>query len=256
MGARIDWQGLSEQTAHRPWPLPSRRWFMTMSWLDLLFAHWSLDPAVVRQRLPDELELDTFEGRAYLGVVPFRMEAVGPRVLSWLPARLPGPRDFPELNVRTYVIHQGKPGVWFFSLDATDPIAVWGARTGFHLPYFKAEISLREQDGWVEYHSRRHDRRCGPGEFRARYRPVGERLQVASGSLEHWLTERYCLYASDRVGRIRRGEIHHVPWSLFEAEAEIELNTVADAHGYPLAEAGDPLLHFARHLDVVAWLLD
>ena len=227
-----------------------------MSWLDLLFAHWRVDPAVLRERMPQEIELDTFEGRAYVGVVPFRMESVGPRGLGWLPARLPGPRDFCELNVRTYVTTGGKPGVWFFSLDAADSLAVWAARGTFHLPYFDAEITSSDRDGWIEYRSRRQDRRCGPGEFRACYRPVGEQVEVRPDSLEAWLTERYCLYAMDRAGKVRRGEIHHLPWPLFEAEAEIEVNTVAAAHDLDLAAAGDPLLHYARHLDVLAWWLD
>ena len=251
----VYWSGLTEHTDHRPWPLPSRPWVMTMSWLDLLFAHWPVDASTLRALVPEDLELDTFEGQAWLGVVPFRMEKVGPRGLGWLPGRLPGPRSFPELNVRTYVSRDGKPGVWFFSLDATDALAVAGARASFHLPYFRAGIETRERAGWVEYASRRTDRRAGPGELRARYRPVGEALTVRPGELEHWLTERYCLYAQDRRGRIRRGDIHHLPWPLHEAEAEIETSTVADAFGLRLR--GEPaLLHFARRIDVVAWWLE
>ena len=226
---------------------------MTMTWHDLLFAHWSFAPETLRALVPEALELDVFAGRAFVGVVPFRMERVGPRGLGWLPSRLPGPRAFPELNVRTYVRVGGKPGAWFFSLAAASALAVEGARAGFRLPYFRAEMSVRERGGWVEYASRRTDSRVGPGAFRARYRPLGERLTPEPGSLEHWLTERYCLYALDRRGRPRRGEIHHLPWPLFGAEAEIEVNTVADAHG--LALEGAPLLHFARRLDVVAWWL-
>ncbi len=251
----VAWHTLTEETAHRPWLLPSRPWLMTMSWCDLLFAHWRVAQTVLRELMPAGLQLDTFEEQAYVGVVPFRMEQVGPRGLGWLPGSLPGPRSFNELNLRTYVVHEGKPGVWFFSLDAASPLAVWGARTGFHLPYFHADIAVTHQGDWVDYRSERRDRRCGPGVFRARYRPIGERLIVEPQTLEHWLTERYCLYAVDRRGRIRRGEIHHLPWSLFEAEAEIEVNTVAEAFGLPL-EKDSPLLHFARRLDVVAWWLD
>ena len=250
----VDWRALTAETTHRPWPLPARPWVMTMTWLDLLFAHWSVEPSVLRALVPGALELDTFEGEAFVGVVPFRMASVGPRGLGWLPAALPGPRAFPELNVRTYVVVDGKPGVWFFSLDAASRLAVEGARAGFRLPYFSAEMSVAERGGWVEYSSRRTDRRLGPGQFRGRYRPVGERLDVRSGSLEHWLTERYCLYAIDRRGRPRRGEIHHVPWPLYSAEADFGVNTICDAHGLVLE--GAPLLHFARRLDVVAWWLD
>lgn len=251
----VAWSALTERTDHRPWPLPRRPWVMTMSWLDLLFAHWSFEPAALRAVVPEPLELDTFEGRAYLGVVPFRMENVGPRGLGWLPARLPGPRAFPELNVRTYVVLDGKPGVWFLSLDAGSALAVEGARAGFHLPYYRAEMDLRERGGWVEVSSRRTDARIGPGEFRARYRGVGERLTARPGSLEHWLTERYCLYTRDRRGRVLRGDIHHPPWPLTAAEAQIEVATVADAHGLTL-DGAPPLLHFARRLDVVAWWPD
>lgn len=251
----IRWSALTERTDHRPWPLPRRPWAMTMSWLDLLFAHWEVAAETLARRLPAGLELDTFDGRAFLGVVPFRMEHVGPRGLAWLPGRLPGPRSFPELNIRTYVRREAKPGVWFLSLDADDPLAVWGARRGFHLPYFHADIATRERRGWIEYRSLRRDRRSAPGELQARYRPVGPALRARPGSLEHWLTERYCLYAVDRRGRVRRGEIHHHPWPLFEAEAEIGINTVAEAFGLPLA--GPPWwLHFSRRLDVIAWSLD
>ena len=242
------------ETAHRPWPLPERPWLMTMSWLDLLFAHWSLDPEVLRPLVPPSLELDTYDGRAWLSVVPFRMEGVGPRLLRHLPTRLPGPRAFPELNLRTYVTVGGKPGVWFLSLDATSPLAVWGARRFFHLPYFRAHISTRERDGWIEYESERRDPRLGPGIFRGRFRSVGDRLQVPPGSLDHWLTERYCLYTTNRHGTPLRGDIHHRPWPLFAAEADIETNTVAEAHGLVLE--GRPVLHFSRELDVVAWGLE
>ncbi len=251
----VDWRSLTEHVEHRPWPLPKRPWVMTMSWVDLLFAHWRVEPEELAALLPEGLDLDTFDGRAYLGVVPFRMESVGPRGLGWLPGRLPGPRAFPELNVRTYVVGGGKPGVWFLSLDATDRLAVLGARAGFNLPYFNAEITAREHGGWIEYASRRIDRRIGAGELRARYRGVGTRLSVLPGSLEHWLTERYCLYAAGRDGRVRRGDIHHLPWPLHEAEVEIETNTIAEAHGLRLDGAPE-LAHFARRIDVVCWWPD
>lgn len=249
------WSSLVRDTAHRPWPLPARPWAMTMSWHDLLFAHWSFAPEVVRALVPEALELDIFDGRAWVGVVPFRMESVGPRALHALPARLPM-RAFPELNVRTYVRHGGKPGVWFFSLDAASRLAVWGARRFFHLPYFHAAMDVRERDGWIEYTSRRRDHRAAPGNFIGRYRPLGERLRAEAGSLEHWLTERYCLYALDPLGRVHRGEIHHVPWPLHAAEARLDANTVAKAHGLRLEAGRGPLLHFARQLDVVAWGLE
>lgn len=253
----ISWHDLTRSVAHRPWPLPKQPWVMTMSWVDLLFAHWSFDPAVVRPLIPRGLELETYDGRAWLGVVPFRMESVGPRGLGWLPGRLPSPRSFPELNLRTYVRHGDMPGVCFFSLDATSRLAVEAARRFFHLPYVKAQIQCRRRDGWVDYHCHRQDRRLAGGEFKGRYRPAGV---IEADPLELWLTERYCLYSQDRRGRLWRGHIHHLPWPLQRAEVEIEVNSIADAHGFRLDEidspSGEPLLHFVERLDVVAWGLE
>lgn len=231
---------------------------MAMRWLDLLFAHWPVDAATLRPLIPETLELDTFEGRAWLGIVPFRMEGVRPPgcpPLPWVSA-------FAELNVRTYVKTRdeeagGKPGVWFFSLDAANPLAVRVARRTFHLPYFDARMRTRETDGWVAYDSRRTHRGAPPGVLRTRYRPTGDPYRSESGNLDHWLTERYCLYSQDRRGRVFRGDIHHLPWPLRPAEAEIE----EDSLTRPLGETGaeierpdiPPLLHFARRLDVVAW---
>ena len=246
-----DWSALLDQHAHRPYPLPDRAWHMTMSWLDLLFAHWSFAPETIRALLPDNLELDTFEGKAWVAVVPFRMTHVGPRGLNWLP----GVSAFPELNVRTYVVHEGKPGVWFFSLDAASSLAVAGARTAFHLPYYRAVMRCEEREGWIDYASDRRHAGAPGGVFQGRYRGVGEVYQSRPGTLEQWLTERYCLYACDRKGRIRRGEIHHLPWPLQRAEAEIETCTVTDGWNIQLPDE-PPLLHFVRRIDVVAWLLE
>ena len=214
-----DWSALLDVHAHRPYPLPDRTWAMTMAWLDLLFAHWSFAPDDIRKLLPANLELDTFEGRAWVGVVPFRMTDVGPRGLNWVP----GVSAFPELNVRTYVTRDGKPGVWFFSLDATSKLAVRAARMGFSLPYYDATMRCESVDGWIEYRSERDD---PAGVFAGRYRAVGPVYQSQPGTLESWLTERYCLYAANGDGELRRGEIHHPPWPLARAEAEIR-----DLHG-------------------------
>jgi len=252
------WNALLKEHAHRPWPLAARPWVMTMTWADLLFAHWTVPVEKLRERVPPVLELDTFDGRAYLGVVPFRMEAVGPRGLGWLPSRLPSPRAFPELNVRTYVRAGGKPGVFFFSLDATSRLAVWGARTFFDLPYVNAEIRVVREGDTFRYESHRRDPRGGEGAFAGTYRPEGAPYLAEPGSLEHWLTERYCLYAVDSLsaadprGRLRRGEVHHVQWPLRRASAEIEVNTVAEAQGFELVGPAEHL-HFVDRIDVLAW---
>lgn len=221
---------------------------MAQSWHDLLFAHWRVEEAALRRHVPANLEIDTYEGQAWLGVVPFRMSGVrlrGTPAVPWLSA-------FPELNVRTYVVADGKPGVWFFSLDAANKIAVAIARRWFHLPYFRARMSCEERNGWTEYRSGRAHRGAPCGVLYGRYRPAGATFCSKRGSLEHFLTERYCLYAADGTRQVLRGEIHHAPWPLQNAEAELTSNTMPEAAGIYVPPA-KPLLHFAKRQDVVVW---
>ncbi|MGH8637044.1 MAG: YqjF family protein, partial [Burkholderiales bacterium] len=138
-------QGVLEPVEHRPWPMPDGPWIMTQSWHDLLFAHWPLPQDALRDNVPDTYPIDTFGGHAWIGVIPFHMTNVAPR---GIPA-LPWVSAFPELNVRTYVTVGGKPGVFFFSLDAGNPIAVRAARTLFSLPYYSAEMHVDAKDGWL-----------------------------------------------------------------------------------------------------------
>ncbi len=179
-------------------------------------------------------------------MVPFRMSGIHRRRF---PA-LPGLSRFPELNVRTYVTYRDKPGVYFFSLDAANLPAVWAARRFYHLPYFHAAMSSMPIGTEIRYSS---SRLSGSAEFRATYAPTAEVLRREKGSIEHWLTERYCLYTTHN-GEVYRGEIHHQPWPLQEAGAEFEVNTVAAAAGITLP-ASYPLLHFARQLEVLIWPL-
>jgi uncharacterized protein len=219
---------------------------MKQIWHDLLFAHWPFTPGLMRPLVPPQLTLDTFDGECWIGVVPFHMSGIRGRGLP----SLPGLSRFPELNVRTYVTHGGKPGVYFFSLDAASLPAVWAARTFYHLPYFHAAMTSEDGDGCIQYSSRRH---AAAAEFLARYRPIASVQLRAKGSLEDWLTERYCLYTTHR-NQVYRGEIHHQPWPLQNAEAELETNTVAAAAGLALPETC-PRLHFARRLEVLIWPL-
>jgi uncharacterized protein YqjF (DUF2071 family) len=232
---------------------------MRQSWHDLLFAHWPVPAATLRGLVPSQLVLDTYDGTGWVGVVPFRMRQVHPRGIAsvpWLSA-------FAELNVRTYVTAPSptgpRPGVYFFSLDAANPVAVRLARRFFKLPYFDAAMSLADHtlsqnSGAIVYHSRRTHRRAPPAEFVAQYAPAGGIYHSRPATLESWLTERYCLYTVDRKGRLLRGEIHHLPWPLQAAEAEFQRNSMAQAAGIELP-ATAPLLHFARRLDILAWLL-
>lgn len=221
---------------------------MAMEWHDLLFMHWPVDPSALAASLPRGLELDRFEGEAWLGVVPFRMAGVRPRIA---PA-LPGLSAFPELNVRTYVKAEDVPGVWFYSLDAASRVAVRVARFSFHLPYFDARMSCRPKGGDVVYASERRHRGAPEARFVARYRGLGT-PPGDPPELVRWLTERYCLYAARSDGRLLRGEIHHAPWPLECAEADVEALDMTRLVNVCLP-GREPLLHFARRLDVVAWL--
>ncbi|MBB5055927.1 hypothetical protein HDF16_000596 [Granulicella aggregans] len=253
--------GTLDETAHRPFPLPDRAWTMTQNWNDLLFAHWPIAPATIAALIPPGLDLDTFDDFAWVGVVPFWMDGIRHRI----PGRagrdlaIPMVETFPELNLRTYVRSRltGRAGVFFFSLDAASLLAVIGARTIFHLPYYFANM-VRETaaDGTVRYKSRRL-LTSGDVSFQATYRGLGrpaDAIPSQPGTLEHFLTERYCLFTSFR-GRILVGNIHHKPWPLEAAEAEIRTNRIAPAHGLVLPSR-PPVLHFSRRLQVYIWPLE
>ena len=237
------------QTAHRPFPLPREPWIMAQRWSDLLFAHWPVPVESLRPLVPATLPIDSFEGSAWISIASFYLSHLRPR---WLPA-LPWLSEFPELNVRTYTSLGGKPGVYFFSLDAGSVLAVEAARTLYHLPYMRAQMTTaRGADGVFTYLSHRTDARGKTADFRARYRPAGPVRPSAPGSLDHWLTERYCLYAVDSAGRVRRAEIHHHPWPLQSVEAQIEVNTMTDAAG--VVTQGPPQrIAFSESIDVVVW---
>jgi uncharacterized protein YqjF (DUF2071 family) len=234
-------------TDHRPWPLPTQRWSWRQSWRDLLFAHWPVDAAVLRPLIPEPLEVQQHDGTGWLGIVPFRMAGVMRRPLP----DLPGVSAFPELNVRTYVSYRDRPGVWFFSLDAANRLAVTGARLLFSLPYHFARMNVAEQPGeGIGYRSQRFGTQ--PAEFVGTYRPTGPPQLAVADTLDHWLTERYCLYTTTRSGRLLRAEVHHPPWPLQPATLELRRNSMAEPLGIPLVNLPSTL-HFSRRIDVVVW---
>ena len=219
---------------------------MEQIWHDLLFAHWPIPVQQLRRLIPSQLPLDEFDGHAWVGVVPFRMSGVRARFLP----PVPGFSSFPELNVRTYVTLDGKPGVYFFSLDAAHLPAVWAARATYRLPYFYARMNLENSRGEIRYQSERlHPPQ--PAIFRGSYSPIAPVQFRQAGTLEHWLSERYCLYTVAE-NRVYRGEIHHEPWPLQDAKARIEENSMASVAGITLPQM-DPLLHFAKQLRVLIW---
>jgi uncharacterized protein YqjF (DUF2071 family) len=238
------------RTDHRPWPLPAGPWIGRQSWHDLLFAHWPVPASRLRPLVPPSLVIQEHSGTSWVGLVPFRMSGVSARGLP----DLPGFSAFPEMNLRLYVDVDDKPGVWFVSLDAASRLAVWGARRFFDLPYFFASMDARDDGQRIHYSSARR----APGRrvaFRGAFGPTSPVFQSVPGTLEHFLTERYCLYTQTPSRQIVRAEIHHQPWPLQAAVCDIAENSVGDAQGIPLP--GPPaLLHFSRRLDVVVWPLD
>ncbi|HZI18914.1 MAG TPA: DUF2071 domain-containing protein [Pyrinomonadaceae bacterium] len=229
----------------RPRGLPLlRQW-----WGKLLFMHWPVPGRLLRPMLPPQLTLDTYEGTAWLGVVPFTMWGFRP----YLGPPVPGLNSFHELNVRTYVHYDGVPGVWFFSLDINSLLAVWGARRLYFLPYYRARLSLAQQGQVVRFTSERAAAAAPPAAFAAEW-SVGDPLPPAEpGSLEFFLTERYCLYSAAR-GQLFRCRIAHDSWPLRRAELSDFDSTMVEALGLP-TPAGDPVLHYAEAIKVDVWPL-
>jgi uncharacterized protein len=244
LGCSLRVPPVTDQTSHRPWPLPKSRWVMFMRWHDLLFLHWPIRHEYIRPLIPTALELDTFDGWCWIGIVPFHMSGVRPRYV-------PLPLALPELNVRTYVKTAGKSGVWFFSLDAASWIAVRVARW-LGLPYYDARMKVESAADMIRYDSVRTHKNSARAEFRADYGPTGAVYQATPGTLDHWLTERYCLFAALNPNRVVFGEIHHPPWTLQPAEVKLDVNTMMQSTGIDLPEQR-PIVHFARLQEVVAW---
>jgi uncharacterized protein len=231
-----------DDVSNRPWPVPDEPWTNAQSWLDLCFLHWRVDETQLRKLVPDSVELDTHDGSTWLGVTPFRLSNFR---LRGLPP-IPGLSTFPEVNVRTYVTRDGKPGIWFFSLDAASRLAVEAAKKAYKLPYHHAEMRYERVGEYVEYESSR-----AGAAFGGRYRGDGNLFHAEARALEYFLTERYCLYTEDG-GRLYRAEIHHPPWDLQRGDARIDLNTMA-----PLSLLDEePDVLFCPRQDVVLWSLD
>ncbi|MFA7339524.1 MAG: DUF2071 domain-containing protein [Candidatus Obscuribacterales bacterium] len=273
-----------KQFDHRPFAIEQTPWIINQSWCNLLFAHWHVPQQALRALVPEQLELDLFEGQAYIAVVPFEMREVSPRLIP----SMPWLSFFPELNVRTYVRYKGKPGVYFFSLDAGNPVAVWLACNFYHLPYCDAKMQCQKNivAGQRQYsytsvrlaHSRTkettapsansaasrhseasHDSESKKGsplfnhkkaELDVTYGPTGSVYNSTPGSLEHFLTERYCLFTVFS-GTVYRGDIHHKPWPLQPARAQWRVNTMTAPLGLELKD--EPILHFVENIDTVEW---
>ncbi len=234
------------ERGHRPWPLPRRPWVMGQSWLDLLFAHWRVPAEALRPHVPEALPLDRFDGDTWLGLTPFEVAGLRPSLVP----PIPGISRFPELNVRTYVALGGKPGIFFFSLDADSDLAVAAARRFYRLPYQSAQMRIDRTSTRVVFSS---SRRGDGARFGASYRPHEPLPQAEKTTLESFLTERYCLYTVD-AGHVYRAEIHHPPWPLHQAAAELSFEGLLPA-GINV-RPDDALLHYSPRQDVLVWGLE
>ena len=235
-------------TSHRPWPVPNIPWVMRQTWSNLLFAHYAISYDVLRKLVPQELPLDSFNGTYYIGVVPFQMSSVRFRGLP----PVPGTDRFPELNVRTYVTLDGKPGIYFFSLDAENLPTVKGARAFFHLPYWYARMKLVEGESAIAFESIR--KKNIDAKLTCSYSPISEPYEAEKGSLEEWMVERYCFYTLSKNRIPLRCDILHEPWKLQKAEARFYEHTILSAQGIDVG-LDAPILHFAKKIEVRAWPL-
>jgi uncharacterized protein YqjF (DUF2071 family) len=221
---------------------------MEHHWGKLMFMHWPISEELLRPLIPEGLKIDTFDGAAWIGLTPFTLWDVR---LSFTPP-VPWLSDFHELNVRTYVHHDGVPGVWFLSLDTNSTTTVIGARSLYHLPYFRADIDLKEDGENIHFSLERAV--DPPAGFEATYAAGGGVHEAEPGTLEFFLVERYCLYSADG-GDLYRGRIHHRPWPLQAARLSSYRSSMIESHGLPTPE-GDPLLHYAEALEVSIWPLE
>ena len=223
---------------------------MYQSWGDLLFLHWQVPAELLRKHIPARLEVDTFEGRAFVGVTPFTLWGVRPVFAPPVPFL----SEFHEINVRTYVHLDGVPGVWFFSLDANSTAAVMGARAFFRLPYFSARIERARAGQTTRYTSTRDDSAGAAAEFEGAWDERAAQPEAEPGTLDFFLVERYCLYAADGE-KLYRARIHHRPWPLQDVRLRSYRSTMVEAAGlgHP---AGEPLVHHGGPVDVEVWPLE
>ncbi len=233
------------QIDHRPWSLPNENWAWRQSWYDLAFIHVRVPLESIRDKIPAELEIDTFDGSAWVGIVPFNMVDVMKR---GVPSIYPF-AHFLELNLRTYVTHEGKSGVWFFSLDTTNLPLVLGGRYLYGVPYHQASMKYSFDNPPHHFYSRR---RFSGATLETEFQPQGEIFTAQNGSFEHWATERYCLFSLSVFGRLMQVDVHHHMWPLQHAEGKLIQNDLLSSKGISTHD-DSPLFHFSTGVDTISF---
>ena len=233
---------------HRKWQLPSLPWIMKQTWNDLLYAHYPIKLEALQKLVPNMFPLDSYNGMGWIGVIPFHITGI--RIRGLLP--IPGMNRFPELNVRTYVTLDGKPGIYFFSLDAAHFLAANSAKLFYHLPYRHADILVKKTGATIDYESRRKSKEAT--QLKCTYKPISQPFLAAKGSFEEWMAERYCIYTLNKKGRLFRCDVLHSPWLLQQAEAKFYHNTILSKQGI-YVDSDKPILHFSKRKEVRIWPL-
>ena len=241
MGALVD-------NGHLPFSMPNRPHAISQEWRELTFMHWKVDPKRLQPHLPDGLEIDLFEGEAYVGVIPFIMKNVRPRRL---PA-VPGISTFAEFNVRTYVVKDGQAGVFFLTLDAKSLVTCFHAPRAYGLAYRYAKAKVKRNADVLQWQSRRSS---DGAELRGTSTGKVLKQSAEAGSLEHFLFERYCLY-TEHKGCLRRAYVHHQPWTFQEGDITLEANSLLESYDLGLDVHAPDLVHISKGLPVKTWSIE
>ncbi len=233
---------------HRPWPIPNKPWRFKQTWHDLLFAHWPVDANYLRPFVPEYLTIETFHDKAWIGVVSFQTSHARARLLPYVPFF----KHYNEINIRTYVRYGNTPGVFFFSMNISSPIAATFFHKIFRLPYYYSKIHCNQENDCIQFQCSKTTR--NPIEMDLVYEPTTEAFQASNGTLEHWLTERYCFYTTFNK-TLFRAEILHEPWQLQQASAEIRKCEVAQFSNDDFLQQ-QPIFHYAKKQEVLSWGLE
>ena len=238
--ANVEWK-----SDHLPFPMPKRRWSLRQNWINLTFLHWLVDPELLSPYIPKDLELDTFEGKAYVGTIPFIMEKVRPYFLPYLPFIT----TFPEFNVRTYVTKNGKPGVLFLTLDAQSRVTCFYAPRKYGLPYRYAKCRLKIDENRYSWASKRSSDSV---ELEGEAIATGEKRIAEKGTLEEFLFERYSLY-TEHKGNLKMAYTLHEPWVFQDGEAKIVKNSLTECYDLGIDIMNPEFVHLSEGVYVHTW---